>query len=54
LYEVLGLKFRGLRDSRYIRYDYHQLCHILPITPQRSLKDAKRLRAFAKLATTSI
>jgi hypothetical protein len=43
LYEVLGLRFRGLKDSRYIRYDYHQLCQILPITPQRSLKDAKKI-----------
>jgi hypothetical protein len=43
LYEVLGLRFRGLKDSRYIRYDYHQLCQILPITPQRSLKDAKKV-----------
>ena len=43
LYEVLGLRFRGLRDSRYARYDYHQLCQILPITPQRSLKDAKKV-----------
>jgi hypothetical protein len=43
LYEVLGLRFRGLKDSRYTRYDYHQLCQILPITPQRSLKDAKKV-----------
>jgi hypothetical protein len=43
LYEILGLRFRGLKDSRYIRYDYHQLCQILPITPQRSLKDAKKI-----------
>jgi hypothetical protein len=43
LYEVLGLKFRGLKNSPYIRYDYLQLCQTLPITPQKSLKDAKKL-----------
>jgi Replication initiator protein A len=45
LYEVLGLRFRGLRNSTYTRYEYEHLCQTLPITPQRSLKDAKKVLA---------
>jgi hypothetical protein len=45
LYEVLGLRFRGLRNSAYTRYEYEHLCQTLPITPQRSLKDAKKVLA---------
>jgi Replication initiator protein A len=45
LYEVLGLRFRGLRNSTYTRYEYDHLCQTLPIVPQRSLKDAKKVLA---------
>jgi hypothetical protein len=42
---TLGLRFRGLRNSTYTRYEYDHLCQTLPITPQRSLKDAKKVLA---------
>lgn len=38
LYELLGLKFYGLRDSRYVRYRYRRLCQLLPLAPQGHLK----------------
>lgn len=44
LYEILGVKFYGLRNKRenFICYRYSKLCQLLPITPQRYLSDAKR------------
>jgi Replication initiator protein A len=53
-YEVLGLKFRGLKNSPYIRYRYPDLCHVLPVTPQRLLKNAKKIFSphHEKLRTT--
>jgi hypothetical protein len=43
LYEVYGLRFRGLRDSSYARYDYEELCQTLPITPQKRFDNAKKI-----------
>jgi Replication initiator protein A len=43
LYEVYGLRFRGLRDSPYVRYDYEELCQTLPITPQKRFDNAKKI-----------
>ena len=43
LYEVYGLRFRGLRDSLYARYDYEELCQTLPITPQKRFDNAKKI-----------
>jgi Replication initiator protein A len=43
LYEVYGLRFRGLRDSPYARHDYEELCQTLPITPQKRFDNAKKI-----------
>lgn len=54
LYEVYGLRFRGLRDSSYARYDYEDLCQTLPITPQKRFDNAKKILEphHRKLETT--
>ncbi len=54
LYEVYGLRFRGLRDSSYARYDYEELCQTLPITPQKRFDNAKKIleRHHRKLQAT--
>ncbi len=46
LYEVLGLRFRGLRSSPYACFDYEgELCPALPITPQKRLDNAQKVLA---------
>ncbi|MBA7490996.1 hypothetical protein ES702_01540 [subsurface metagenome] len=44
LYEILGVKFYGLRNKRqdFICYRYSKLCQLLPITPQRYISLAKQ------------
>lgn len=41
LYEVLGVKFYGLKDSAYVRFDYFTLCQLLPIAPKKQRFRAK-------------
>lgn len=41
LYELTGRKFFGLKDSSYVKFDYLELCHALPIVPQRHLSKAR-------------
>jgi len=43
LYEVLSLKFYGLRDSSYVSFPYPELCQLLPITQQTYLSKAKQI-----------
>jgi hypothetical protein len=43
LYEIYGLRFRGLRNSSYACYDYEELCQTLPITPQKRFDNAKKI-----------
>ncbi len=44
LYEILGVKFYGLRNKRedFICYRYPKLCQLLPITPQKYISLARR------------
>lgn len=44
LYEILGVKFYGLRNKRedFICYRYSKLCQLLPITPQKYISLAKQ------------
>lgn len=43
IYELTGRKFYGLADSDYARYEYGELCQLLPIQPQRKFSDAQRI-----------
>ncbi|HUS49272.1 MAG TPA: replication initiator protein A, partial [Candidatus Paceibacterota bacterium] len=44
LYEILGVKFYGLRNKRekFIRYRYSKLCQLLPVTPHEYISLAKQ------------
>ena len=44
LYEILGVKFYGLRNKRenFICYRYSKLCQLLPITPHEYISLAKQ------------
>ncbi|MBA7492004.1 hypothetical protein ES702_02553 [subsurface metagenome] len=44
LYEILGVKFYGLRNKRqdFICYRYSKLCQLLPITPFKQISRAKQ------------
>ncbi|MDD5013880.1 MAG: replication initiator protein A [Atribacterota bacterium] len=44
LYEILGIKFYGLRNKKegFIRYKYSTLCQLLPVTPHSYISSAKR------------
>ena len=44
LYEILGVKFYGLRNKRgaFICYRYSKLCKLLPVTPQKYLSLARQ------------
>ncbi len=44
LYEILGVKFYGLRNKKqdYIRYRYSKLCQLLPVTPHEFISLAKQ------------
>ena len=44
LYEILGVKFYGLRNKRdnYICYRYSKLCQLLPVTPHEQISLAKQ------------
>lgn len=42
LYELLGLRFYGLRHSPYAKYRYSELCTMLPLGRQRYLSKAKQ------------
>jgi len=44
LYEILGVKFYGLRNKRdnYICYRYSKLCQLLPVTPHEYISLAKQ------------
>ena len=42
LYELLGVKFYGLKDSPYVRVPYTKLCRLLPLTPQRHRSRARQ------------
>ena len=44
LYEILGVKFFGLRNKRekFICYRYSKLCQLLPVTPQEYISLAKQ------------
>jgi hypothetical protein len=44
LYEILGVKFYGLRDKRqnFICYRYSKLCQLLPVTPHEYISLAKQ------------
>jgi len=44
LYEILGVKFYGLRNKRenFICYKYSKLCQLLPVTPQEYISLAKQ------------
>jgi len=54
LYEILGLRFYGLKDSPYVKYRYSKLCQYLPLTRQAYLSLAKQqlASAHAKLKKT--
>jgi hypothetical protein len=43
LYELLGVKFFGMRGLPFIRYKYSTLCQLLPVTRQQYVSDAKRI-----------
>jgi hypothetical protein len=43
LYELLGVKFFGMRRLPFIRYKYSTLCQLLPVTRQQYASDAKRI-----------
>jgi len=44
LYEILGVKFYGLRNKRenFICYKYSKLCQLLPVTPHEHISLAKQ------------
>ncbi|MEN3190483.1 MAG: replication initiator protein A [Atribacterota bacterium] len=44
LYEILGVKFYGLRNKRqgFICYRYSKLCQLLPVTPHKYISLAKQ------------
>jgi len=44
LYEILGVKFYGLRNKKdnFICYKYSKLCQLLPITPHKYISLAKQ------------
>ena len=44
LYEILGVKFYGLRNKRekFICYKYSKLCQLLPVTPHKYISLAKQ------------
>ena len=44
LYEILGVKFYGLRNKKqdYIHYRYSKLCQLLPVTPHEYISLAKQ------------
>jgi len=44
LYEILGVKFYGLRNKRekFICYKYSKLCQLLPLTPHKYISLAKQ------------
>jgi len=44
LYEILGVKFYGLRNKKdnYICYRYSKLCQLLPVTPHEQISLAKQ------------
>jgi len=44
LYEILGVKFYGLRNKKqgFICYRYSKLCQLLPVVPHEYISDAKR------------
>jgi len=44
LYEILGVKFYGLRNKRenFICYKYSKLCQLLPVTPHEYISLAKQ------------
>jgi len=44
LYEILGVKFYGLRNKRenFICYKYSKLCQLLPVTPHEQISLAKQ------------
>jgi len=44
LYEILGVKFYGLRNKKegFICYRYSKLCQLLPITPFKQISRAKQ------------
>lgn len=44
LYEILGVKFYGLRNKRekFICYRYSKLCQLLPVTPHKFFSSAKQ------------
>jgi len=54
LYEILGVKFYGLKGGPHIRYRYSTLCQLIPLQPQRYLSKAKQIFAPAhkRLVTT--
>jgi hypothetical protein len=41
LYELTGLKFKGLKDSQYIKYDFLELCSRMPVLAQQHFSKAK-------------
>jgi len=43
IYELTGLKFYGLKESSYVRYEYLALCQLLPIRPQKNLSKAQQI-----------
>lgn len=54
LYEIVGVRFYGLKDSPYAKYDYHELCQLLPLEPQNELWKAKSIfkKPHQELITT--
>lgn len=42
LYEITGLKFYGLKDSKYCRFNYVDLCNQIPTTPYKTISEAQR------------
>ncbi len=55
LYEILGVRFYGLKDSKYVKFNYLILCQLLPIEPQKELRLAKQIfkRPHQELTVTS-
>jgi len=54
IYELTSLKFFGLKDSTYVKFEYQDFCKLLPITPQRYFSQAqqKLSRAHEQLLKT--
>lgn len=42
IYELTGRKFFGLKDSSYIKFDYHTYCQALPVQQHQHLSLAKQ------------